>query len=54
MFIKILLKKWLNNSQSSRDLDQMSHYMVSDLGLHFLPISLGGFQYKMGYGGDNH
>ena len=44
--LDIFVGKWLNNLRNSGDLDQMPHYVASDLGLHFLPFR--GFQYKMG------
>ena len=39
---------FVNFSSPGADPDQMAHYVASDLGLHFLPIPLRGFQNKMG------
>ena len=36
----IFVVKCLNNLQNSGDPDQMPLYVASDLGLHFLPITL--------------
>ena len=41
--LDIFVGKRLTNLQNTGDPDQISHYVASDLDLHYLPISLYGF-----------